>query len=75
MFNYGPILAPDQQFMQQMFGSCEVLNAQGTWPFPDYSKYDAKAVDVSQKQWIRDNQWPKDLQAAYELGRRMIEKD
>ena len=52
------------------------LEARNTWQFfPDYSKYDAKAVDVNQKQWIRDNQWPKDLQAAYELGRRMIEKD
>lgn len=75
MFNYGPILAPDQQYMQQMFGSCEVLNAHGTWQFPDYSKYDASAVDLEEKQWYRDNQWPKDLQAAYELGRRMIEKD
>ena len=74
MFNYGPILAPDQQYMQQMFGSCEVLNAHGTWQFPDYSKYDASAVDLEEKQWYRDNQWPKDLQAAYELGKRMIEQ-
>ena len=74
LFNYGPILAPDQQYMQQMFGSCEVLNAQGTWQFyPDYSKYDASAVDLEEKQWYRDNQWPKDLQAAYELGKRMVE--
>ena len=74
LFNYGPILAPDQQYMQQMFGSCEVLNAQGTWQFyPDYSKYDASAVDLEEKQWYRDNQWPKDLQAAYELGKRIVE--
>ena len=74
LFNYGPILAPDQQYMQQMFGSCEVLNAQGTWQFyPDYSKYDASAVDLEEKQWYRDNQWPKDLQAAYELGKRLVE--
>ena len=73
MFNYGPILAPDQQYMQQMFGSCEVLNVHGTWQFPDYSKYDASAVDLEEKQWYRDNQWPKDLQAAYELGKRMVE--
>ena len=74
LFNYGPILAPDQQYMQQMFGSCKVLNAQGTWQFyPDYSKYDASAVDLEEKQWYRDNQWPKDLQAAYELGKRIVE--
>ena len=51
-----------------------VLNVHGTWQFPDYTKYDTGAVDVKEKQWYRDNQWPKDLQAAYELGKRMIEQ-
>lgn len=74
-FNYKGLHAPDRQYMEMMFGSCEELNALNTWQFfPDYSKYDAKAVDMEQKQWYRDNQWPKDLQAAYELGKRMIEQ-
>ena len=73
MVNYGTILAPDQQYLQLMFGSCEVLNAHETWQFPDYSKYDASAFDVSHVQSVRDNQWPKDLQAAYELGKRLVE--
>ena len=76
VFNYHIILEPVRKQMEAFFGSCEQLEARNTWQFfPDYSKFDAKAVDVNQKQWIRDNQWPKDLQAAYELGRRMIEKD
>ena len=29
---------------------------------------------MEQKQWYRDNQWPKDLQAAYDLGKRLVEK-
>ena len=70
--NYGTLHAPDQQYMQMMFGSCEVLNVHNTWQFPDYSKYDTSAVDVNLKQWYRDNQWPKDLQAAYELGKRLM---
>ena len=75
LVNYGTILAPDQQYMQLMFGSCEVLNAHNTWQFyPDYSKYDTSAVDLDEKQWFRKNQWPKDLQAAYELGKRMVQK-
>ena len=74
VFNYHIILEPVCKQMEAFFGSCEQLEARNTWQFfPDYSKYDAKAVDVNQKQWIRDNQWPKDLQAAYELGKRMIE--
>ena len=72
--NYGALHAPDQMYMQMMFGSCEVLNVHNTWQFPDYSKYDTSAVDVNLKQWYRDNQWPKDLQAAYELGKRLVEK-
>ena len=73
--NYGLLHAPDRQHMEYYFGSCEVLNVHNTWQFyPDYSKFDASAVDVEKKQWYRDNQWPKDLQAAYERGKRMIEQ-
>ena len=73
LVNYGTILAPDQQYMQMMFGSCEVLNVHNTWQFPDYSKYDSSAIDIAEKEWYRDYQFPKDLQAAYELGKRLIE--
>ena len=74
MVNYGTILAPDQQYMQMMFGSCEVLNAHETWQFyPDYSKFDASAFDMAHVQSVRENQWPKDLLAAYELGKRLLE--
>ena len=60
--------------MEAFFGYCEQLEARNTWQFfPDYSKYDTSAVDVNLKQWYRDNQWPKDLQAAYELGKRMVD--
>lgn len=74
-FHYATILEPVRRQMQSFFGYCEQLNAMNTWQFyPDYSKYDAAAVDMEQKQWYRDNQWPKDLQAAYELGKRLIEQ-
>ncbi len=74
LVHYDTILAPDQQYMQMMFGSCEVLNAYETWQFyPDYSKYDTSAIDVEAKKWSRDNQWPKDKEAAYEMGKRLVE--
>ena len=72
MFNYGSLHDPDRRQLEQYFGSCEVLNVHGTWQFPDYSKYDSSVVDVSEKEWYRDNQFPKDLQTAYELGKRMV---
>ena len=74
-YGYETILGPDQRYMEMMFGSCEVLNAHNTWQFfPDYEKFDTSAVDLDSKQWCRDNQWPKDLQAAYDLGKRLMEK-
>ena len=74
-YGYETILGPDQRYMEMMFGSCEVLNAHNTWQFfPDYEKFDTSAVDLDSKQWYRDNQWPKDLQAAYDLGKRLVEK-
>lgn len=73
--HYDTILAPDRMYLELMFGACEVLNAQNTWQFyPDYSKFDTSAVDMDSKRFTRDNQWPKDLQAAYDLGKRLVEK-
>ena len=74
-FGYEAILAPDRNFMQAYYGHCEVLNAHGTWQFyPDYSKFDHSAVDLEEKQWYRENQWPKDKEAAYEMGKRLVGK-
>lgn len=73
LVHYDTILEPDRQYMEMMFGHCEVVNAFNTWQFPDYSKFDTSAVDVAEKQWFRDNQWPQDLQKAYELGKRLVE--
>ena len=57
MFHYETILGPVRQQMEAFFGSCEEIKAQGTWQFyPDYSKYDASAVDLEEKQWYRANQ-------------------
>lgn len=70
-FNYKPILEPDRVMMEYYFGYCEVLNSHNTWQFPDYSKYDSTAIDITAKEWFRDNQFPKDKQAAFEMGSRL----
>ena len=70
--NYDAILGPDKEHMEYYFGSCEVLRAHNTWQFPDYDKYDSSAVDVELKKWYRENQWPKDMEAAFELGKRLV---
>lgn len=74
LVKYDVILDPDRQYIEHMFGHCEVLNAFDTWQFyPDYEPYDHSAIDVASKQRQRDNQWPKDKQAAYEMGKRLVE--
>ena len=74
-FHYNEILEPVRAQMETFFGYCEQLEARNTWQFyPDYSKFDANLIDLESKQWTRDNQWPKDLQAAYDLGKRLVEK-
>ena len=72
--HYDTILAPDRDSMERMFGSCEVVMARNTWQFTDYSKFDSTAFDMASKQFTRDHQWPKDLQAAYDLGKQLVEK-
>ena len=75
LFHYHEILEPVRAQMEAFFGYCEQLEARNTWQFyPDYSKFDAAAVDIEQKQWFRENQWPKDMEAAYEMGKRLIVK-
>lgn len=73
LVHYDTILAPDRNYMEIMFGYCEVLNSFNTWQFPDYSKFDASAIDIKEKEWFRDNQFPKDKQAAFDLGKRLAE--
>ncbi|MBQ3733977.1 MAG: flavodoxin family protein [Bacteroidales bacterium] len=73
-FHYDTLLSQDCHFMERMFGYCEQLNAQNTWQFPDYSKFDANLIDLADREYTRQHQWPKDLQNAYDLGKRLVEK-
>lgn len=40
-----------------------------TYQFRDYSKYVSDAFDEAERRQIRENQFPKDLKSAFELGR------
>ena len=54
-----------------IFGSCELLYAGDTYQFSDYSKYYAGMFSEPHKEEVRKKQFPKDLQNAYELGKRV----
>lgn len=54
-----------------IFGSTEILYSFDTYQFHDYAKYDAAQFDEAHKAQIRETQFPKDLEKAYELGKRL----
>ena len=51
----------------------EVVCSHETYQFNDYSKYET-AVDEPTRAHIRETRFPQDLQKAYDLGKRLVEK-
>ena len=54
-----------------MFGPTEILYSFDTYQFNDYSRYDDAMLPEEHKARMRETQFPKDLQKAYELGNRL----
>lgn len=57
--------------LQRLGGTVEVFAAYDTYQFRDYSRYHAGTFDEVHKRKVREEQFPKDLEAAYEIGRRL----
>ena len=72
-FNYDTILKPNEMFINLLFGYCETLCSYDTYQFNDYSKYECTMFDEKHKAEVRDNQFPKDLAKAHDLGKRLVE--
>ncbi len=71
MLNYQHLM--DNSAMQLgVFGPTEILCSFDTYQFNNYDRYDAAAFDPQHKAEVRDNQFPKDLEKAYELGKRLV---
>jgi len=54
------------------FGKCEPFYVTDTNQFDDYSKYVCDAFDPAHKAKIKEEEFPKDLQKAFELGRKLV---
>jgi multimeric flavodoxin WrbA len=54
-------------------GKSEYIMANETWQFTDYSKVAGGLFDVEAKKKLKEEVWPNELQAAYDLGRRLVE--
>ena len=72
--NYKILLGDVEHELERLFGYCELLYVNDTYQFNDYSRYDCNMFPEEAKRKHRDEQFPKDLEAAYELGKRMAEE-
>lgn len=57
-----------EMVMKRLFGSSESLIVNDTYQFDDYSKYVATLFDEKKKAKVREEQFPKDLQEAFNMG-------
>jgi hypothetical protein len=57
--------------LSMVFTKPEHLYVYNTYQFKDYSRYVSDAFDESEKRHVRQTQFPKDLENAFELGKRV----
>ena len=73
-FSYSTLLGINSELLKELFGYSETLMVCNTYQFNDYSKYDCNLFPEEMKRKHRDEHFPIDLQRAYELGKRLVEK-
>lgn len=69
---YQPMFNSLGNYCRNIMGSYEALYSYDTKQFKDYSRYDIDYFSADEKQKQHDTQFPKDLQSAYELGKKMV---
>lgn len=65
---YEPELKSLKAYIEKTFGSFETLVVNDTYQFNDYSKYVAQLFDEKKKKKVREEQFPKDCQNAFNMG-------
>ena len=72
--HYPEMFAETEKFLKTIFGYSETLYAYNTYQFDDYAKYNVADYVEPMRAKHRQEQFPKDLQNAYALGKRLIQK-
>ena len=72
---YRKIMKQYTGVMKRLGGSSEYYAAFDTLQFEDYSKFAAGSFNESHKRKVREEQFPKDLKAAYDIGFRLTAPD
>jgi len=64
-------LESSRWFLEMAFGPCEIQCCHDTLQFDDYDAYENSRFDPEAKMRRHEEVFPKDLEQAFELGRRM----
>ena len=72
---YRGIMKQYADAMKRLGGSSEYYAACDTLQFEDYSRYAAGSFNEAHKRKMREEQFPKDLQAAYSIGLRLVKRE
>lgn len=73
--DYKKDVALNEGFLRNVFGSSESLLSFDTYQFDDYSKIDQDRFDPEKKATRRKEQFPLDYQKAFEMGKRLVERN
>ena len=68
---YHGIMKQYANYMKRLGGSTEYYAACDTLQFDDYTRFAAGTFNEEHKRKVRDEQFPKDLQSAYDIGFRL----
>ena len=70
--HYPEIFGENAKFLKQLFGYTETLCTYNSYQFSDYSRYDVAPGTQERRDAYKAEQFPKDLEAAYDLGKRLV---
>lgn len=71
---YPAILDENAKCLEDIFGYSETLYVCNTYQFNNYARYDFNLFSEEDKRKYRDKHFDIDLQNAYELGKRLVNK-
>ena len=69
---YSNLFGRIEWFMEIAFSKPERICAYDTYQFPDYDKYVCETFDKNHKLKQKEDQLPKDLQKAFDIGKRFV---
>ena len=71
--NYDILMGESVNNLKHIMGYSEGLYSYDTKQFADFSKYNCDLFDENHKNEVQQTQFPKDLEKAFDMGKRLVE--